>query len=106
MRDSNDYYRVSLMKAEISMKTNHPDTAKLMLQQISRLEDKVASTDEMKEIKAKFFFLRGELFYSSELYQDALENYRASNKLIKSEKALLKIRVIFLRKSRLKPSKI
>ena len=105
VRDSNDFYRVSLMKAEISMKTNHPDTAKLMLQQISRLEDKVASTDEMKEVKAKFFFLRGELFYLSELYQDALENYRASNKLIKSEKALLKIGIILSRKSTLKPSK-
>ena len=94
VRDSNDYYRVSLMKAEISMKTNHPDTAKLMLQQINHLEDKVASTVEIREIKAKFFFLRGELFYTSELFQDALENYRSSNKLIKSDKALLKIGII------------
>ena len=99
------FYRVSLMKAEISMKTGQLDTAKIILRSVRDIEDKVANNDEIKQLKAQYFYLCGELFYASELLQDALENYRSSYKISKTQKALLKIGIILSERSSIKERK-
>lgn len=102
---SEDYYKVSLMKAEISMKTGFLDTAKRILQKLSKLEDKIADSESMREIKSKFYFQRAELFYAQELFRDALENYRESNRIKKSQECLLKIGIIQSQTSSIKLSR-
>ena len=102
---SEDYYKVSLMKAEISMKTGHLDTAKVILQNLTKLEDKVVNSESMREIKASFYFQRAELFYAQELFRDALDNYRESNKIKKCQSCLVKIGIIQSQNSSVKLSK-
>ena len=99
---SEEYYKVSLMKAEISMKTGYLDTAKIILQNLSKLEDKVVNSESLREIKANFYFQRAELFNAQELFQDALDNYRASNKIKKSQSCLVKIGTIQAQNSSMK----